>query len=175
MPRPKTSEKRQAVSASDLPPVMYFKSTVAAFAYACEFFSPEIKVGHARVALVTGEHIRRRDSGFQSADIWVSGDNDYFYTNAITKEPNVPQLVAKDLVYWLPTNKSKEIEQLADGNAKIDKRIAWYGEIVAVLAPELLAATAEFRIKIDYQDYMRGIAKLDAARLRSRKRNYGSR
>ena len=112
-----------------LPEVLYF-NTLGAFRYSCKWFPAEITEGHPRVALVERNSVVD-ERGFQNALLRVAGDNDYFNVISMTAAPFVPPLEKEDLVLWLPMEMN---EVLALGLT--DKRKAWLGLIVGVLAPE---------------------------------------
>jgi hypothetical protein len=131
-----------------LPEILYFNDTEGAFAYSCKYSHADITAGNPRVALIE-QDFERNEKGFQDALLRVAGNNDYFNVYSQTGAPFVPPLIIGDLVLWLP------MEPLPGAELGVsDKRTTWIGPIVGVLAPELIVKTQNYRMKIDYRDYL---------------------
>jgi hypothetical protein len=145
------AESRERKPAS--PEVLYFKSTQAAFEYSCKFSFAQVQKEHPRIALVENSSGSPDANGYQNVMLRVAGSDDYFNVLASTAAPYVPPLHPGDLVLWLPM----ELGEWAFGVT--DKRQAWLGLIVGVLAPELDVRTHNYRMTTDYIDYARPHSK----------------
>jgi hypothetical protein len=132
-----------------LPEVLYFKNAQGAFEYSCQYSHAEVTVSQPRVAIIEDSSGSRDEKGFQNAILRVAGYNDYFKVIASTAAPFVPPLSAGELVLWVPMDVGPMVLGVSD------KRMAWLGLIVGVLAPEMIVKTNSYRMKIDYRDYVR--------------------
>jgi hypothetical protein len=135
-----------------LPSSLIFKSTSAAFEYACEFFEPEIRPDFMRLALVRGHRIELRDDGYQTADILIAGNRDFFLHHALVPARNAPKLQPLDLVFWRPMEWLAEVDKLCVETG-VDRRIAWQGMIVGKALPELELKTGSFTVEVDYAKF----------------------
>jgi len=153
MPAPAAMHAPATTAApATVPKVLYFKSSAAAFEYFCEYGRLDpLEERCLRLAIVEAGDMRSTKDGYQSVWVRVADRAGAFTSRAITAAPNVPPLKGGELVQWFAVKaepRLAEVPRLAD-----DPRSWWQSWIVAVFAPEMEAATGQFRVVVDYRDF----------------------
>jgi hypothetical protein len=132
-----------------------FKSSEAAFEFACKLHPDEVRDGSGHVGRVLDsrallgaqEAVKLQDDGRQLAVLKIANSDGGFIVPAKTAVKNAPPLRPGDLVLWVAGTYLPQIAETLG-----DKREGWVGLIVGVLSPEMEVDTGAFRVSLDYRD-----------------------